>query len=146
MTEGEMMASRSAGRVLIVETDGETRELLVGFFRANGYDVDEAADGEEGLYRVHDAAMPHDVVLLADQLPDATAREMLPALLALQPGARVVVMSAATRGAARYETIGGGAYDVIRRPPWLRDALRIVTRAVEAARVEAEALLGAEAS
>jgi DNA-binding response OmpR family regulator len=137
-----MTRLRSVGQVLIVEADGETRELLTGFLRANAYQVDEAADGEEGLYRVHDATAPHHAVLLADELPDATAREMLPALRALSPEARIVVMSGAPGGAARYEAIGSGAYDVIRRPPWLRDVLRVVTRAVDAARTEAEALLG----
>ncbi len=138
-----MTPARSPGRILIVEADRETRELLAGFLRAHDYDVDEAADGEEGLYRVHDATTSHEVVLLADRLPDATAREMLPALRALRPEARVVVMSAATRGEARYEAIGGGAYDIIRRPPWLRDVLGTVKRGVEAARAEAGALLGA---
>jgi DNA-binding response OmpR family regulator len=135
-----MTPPRNVGRVLIVEIDGETRELLAGFLRANAYQVDEAADGEEGLYRVHDASAAHHAVLLAEELPDATAREMLPALRALRPEAWIVVMSAAPGGVARYEAIGSGADDVIRKPPWLRDVLRAVARAVEAGRAE-DALL-----
>jgi hypothetical protein len=44
------------------------------------------ADGENGLYQIHEARRPFDLVRLADRLVDATVWEMLPAFRALMPG------------------------------------------------------------
>lgn len=77
------------------EGDAETRELLTDAL--NGYHVDEAADGEAGPYLVFEAETPDDVVLLDDQLPDATTPEMLPTLLFLGPASRVAAPLAGPR-------------------------------------------------
>ena len=131
-----------AGRILIVEGDAETRELLAGFLTSHGYHVDEAADGEAGLYLVYEAETPYDLVLLDDHLPDATAREMLPALRALAAGSRVAVMSDATSCGVFYEVRARGAYEVIQKPPWLRDVLQVVARGLGERGAEALSLVG----
>ena len=46
-----MLMVRSVRRVLVIEDDAETAEQLVDCLRTNGYEVDLAIDGEEGLGR-----------------------------------------------------------------------------------------------
>lgn len=41
--------ARSVRRVLVIEDDAETAEQLIDCLRASGYEVDLAADGEQGL-------------------------------------------------------------------------------------------------
>ncbi len=63
--------SVKAGRLqkaLLVEDDRNERELLAGFLRQAGLDVDTAADGRDALDYLHSRAMP-DVVLLDMGLP-----------------------------------------------------------------------------
>jgi two-component system, OmpR family, response regulator len=43
--------ARSARRVLVIEDDAETAEQLVDCLRTNGYQVDLAVDGEQGVSR-----------------------------------------------------------------------------------------------
>lgn len=46
-----MLMVRSVRRVLVIEDDAETAEQLVDCLRTNGYEVDLAIDGEDGLGR-----------------------------------------------------------------------------------------------
>ena len=46
-----MLMVRSVRRVLVIEDDAETAEQLVDCLRTNGYEVDLAIDGEDGLDR-----------------------------------------------------------------------------------------------
>lgn len=55
-------------RVLIVEDDDPTREMMRAILSREGWHVDEAANGREGLERVH-AARP-DLVLLDLMMPE----------------------------------------------------------------------------
>ena len=42
-------------RILVIEDDRETAEQIVEFLAASGYDVDLAADGDDGLNRARSA-------------------------------------------------------------------------------------------
>jgi carbon storage regulator CsrA len=64
--------SARAGRLqkaLLVEDDRNERELLAGFLRQAGLDVDTAADGRDALDYLHSSRAMPDVVLLDMGLP-----------------------------------------------------------------------------
>ena len=42
-------------RILVIEDDRETADQIVEFLAANGYEVDLAVDGDEGLSRARSA-------------------------------------------------------------------------------------------
>ena len=117
-------------RILVIESDEEERAVLVRFLAAQGFRVDQAGDGEEGLYRAHEAETPYDVVLLDDHLPDATGLEMLPALRAATPESLTVFMSESSDRQRFFEAMACGAYEFLQKPPWLQEALRVVTRGI----------------
>jgi carbon storage regulator CsrA len=66
-------------KALLVEDDQNERELLAGFLRWSGFEVDTAGDGCDALDHLH-AGQPPDVVLLDMGLPRCdgatTAREI----------------------------------------------------------------------
>jgi two-component system, OmpR family, response regulator len=59
------MTARSAQRVLVIEDDAETAEQLADCLSRNGYNVDRALDGEEGLNRALEGIY---VVITVDRL------------------------------------------------------------------------------
>jgi carbon storage regulator CsrA len=72
-------AARKARKALVVEDNHNERELLAGFLRMSGLDVDTASDGSDALDFLHTRGRP-DVVLLDLGLPGtdgpSTVREI----------------------------------------------------------------------
>ncbi len=62
-------------RVLIVEDEPELRRVTARSLREEGYAVDEAADGEEGLYKA--TTWEYDVIVLDLMLPKVSGWEVL---------------------------------------------------------------------
>ena len=60
--------ARAALRALIVEDNDNERELLAGYLRLNGFEVDTAVDGLQAMVRLAEHAPP-DVVLLDMKMP-----------------------------------------------------------------------------
>lgn len=68
-TRREVMAnSRSGRRALVVEDDANERELLAGYLRLSGFDVDTAIDGLQAMVHLAKNDRP-DVVLLDMKMP-----------------------------------------------------------------------------
>lgn len=100
------MNAIAARRLLVAEGDPGSREAISSWFRRRGFGVETAADGDEAWARLRfgaRAAAPDrriDVAFLDDELPRATAREILfrareeeirvPAILITSRGARWV--------------------------------------------------------
>lgn len=62
-------------RVLVVEDEPDLRKVLCQVLRENDYAVDEASDGEEGLYKAQ--AWDYDALVLDLMLPKITGWELL---------------------------------------------------------------------
>jgi carbon storage regulator CsrA len=65
-------------RALVVEDDDTVRELLAGYLRASGFDVDTAADGLQAMVRLTEQAP--DVVLLDILMPRFDGRKTISAI------------------------------------------------------------------
>jgi CheY-like chemotaxis protein len=68
-------AGQRTHRILLVEDDGDTREVLALALRGQAYDVIEAADPETGLQRLREGGW--DLVIAHYSLPGKTAGVML---------------------------------------------------------------------
>ena len=89
------MTAARRGRVLLIESDRSTREIVAGYLRNAGYKVGQAANGLQALERMSDFSP--DVVVLDLELPVMSGERFVEALrrepsLAATP---IVLLSAA---------------------------------------------------
>ncbi len=82
-------------RILIIEDDTATREWLESLFSRNGYVVDSATNGKEGvdLFRIN----PADLVVTDIVMPEKDGIETIADLRRAYPGVRIIAISGGER-------------------------------------------------
>src|ERR1700756_1928547 len=80
------------GTVLIIDDEAGIREFLQTLLEMEGYDVETAATGQQGLNRI--GQRPFDLILLDLALPDRNGMEILGDLRAQDPGLSVIMITA----------------------------------------------------
>ena len=71
----DLPLSISKGRILVVDDEPDIRESLEVLLRMEGYDVDLARDGGEGLDKLESST--YDLVLLDFMMPDRSGMDVL---------------------------------------------------------------------
>jgi len=101
-------------RVLVVEDFRPLRESLVQGLREAGYAVDEAADGETGLW--HARSGEHDVIVLDLMLPKIDGLTILKTLRREKCPSHVLVLTAKDTTEDRVRGLDVGADDYLVKP------------------------------
>jgi len=105
-------------KVLVVEDDQEIRNLLKNFLVENGFEVDEAKDGNIASDKISDEQ--YDIILMDMMLPfksgDVLIKELRDSKDAKKAGTPVIVLSAKTMKDTRLEVLRMGADDYIIKP------------------------------
>ncbi len=124
--------------VLVVDDEAEIRASLEEILSEEGYGVACAANAEEALERVRDAA--YDVVLLDIWLPGRDGLEVLAEMREMKAETRpeVVIISGHGTIEAAVKATKLGAYDFLEKPLSLDRTLIVVKNAVEARRLRTE--------
>lgn len=115
-------------RVLIVEDEADLLRRLAKTLRAEGYAVDTAADGEEGLNKALE--YDYDAILLDGMLPVFDGWEVLSRLRKTKR-TPVLMLTARDGSADRVRGLDGGADDYVVKPfdlPELLARVRAVIR------------------
>lgn len=118
-------------RVLVAEDDALLREILQEGLEADGFEVVPAEDGVRAL-ELFRTSGPYDVLLLDEEMPGLTGRQLLGQIRAAGAGVPVVLISGnlelspEERAALR---IG----PVLRKPISLEELCREIRRAIAAA-------------
>jgi two-component system, OmpR family, response regulator MprA len=107
-----------AGAILVIEDDAGIRETLSDFLRSEGFRVDVARDGGEGLERI--AAHRPDVVLVDLIMPGMNGRQFL-ARLRAEAATRSLPVVLMTGSRPVGET--AAAADVVLQKPFELDEL-----------------------
>jgi CheY-like chemotaxis protein len=81
-------------RVLVIDDDAAIRRLLRAVLEAEGYEVEEAASGVEGLRRY--ASSRADVVLCDVEMPGASGTATAAGLRGFDPQVRLIFLSGRT--------------------------------------------------
>lgn len=103
----------SKATILIVEDDEEIAALIARYLVREGYEVERAINGEEGLELYANGL--HDVVVLDLGLPGMDGLALLPRLS--QAGnCRVIILSARKEEADKLAGLGLGADDYLTKP------------------------------
>ena len=132
-------------RILIIEDEPRILAFLARGLEAEGFTVDGAADGAEGLRR--GGRGRYDLVVLDLLLPRLDGLSLLRELQELRPELPVVIVSARTDLETKLRGFGLGACDYVSKPfsfdellARIRAQLRLVGRGAEATVVAAGGL------
>ena len=104
------------GRVLVVDDNSINRDLLRKWLTRQGYEVEEASGGEEGLSRIR--RTDYDLILLDLVMPDQNGLEVLEVLsregrIGLVP---IIMLSASDEVDGVAQCIERGADDYVTKP------------------------------
>ncbi len=101
-------------RVLVIEDEAPLRQQLVDALRSAGWVVDEAPDGEEGLWMGEE--YPVDVVVLDLGLPKLRGLEVLRRWRSAGRAFPVLILTARGRWQEKVEGLEAGADDYLVKP------------------------------
>jgi two-component system OmpR family response regulator len=113
-----------AMRVLVVDDDVDIRRALRQSLRAEGFVVDEAADGQEARFKGSDPA--YDLIILDLKLPKLDGLSVLRELRAAQVTTPVLFLSASGTREVRIRALEFGADDYLVKPVWFDELLAYV--------------------
>ena len=101
-------------KVLIVEDDPEMREFLRAHLPAQGFTVDAAGTGAEGLKLA--GTSEYDLVLLDLNLPDMRGEEIVTALHADEPVPPILMLTVIGDADSKVRLLAAGADDYLAKP------------------------------
>ena len=127
-------------RILVVDDEEHLRRMMRLTLEASGYDVAEAADGEEGLKQFGDGTQ-FDAVLLDQRMPGMDGLETLRRMKLTRDDACVVMVTAYATIELAVDAMKLGATDFVRKP-MTPDTLRHAVAAALAKRERPPAVAG----
>jgi two-component system, OmpR family, response regulator PhoP len=101
-------------RVLVVEDEAPLRESLVTQLKDAGFNVDAAADGEEGLYAGREYSL--DVAIVDLGLPKLSGLDLIRRLRAESKTFPILILTARDRWQDKVEGLQAGADDYVAKP------------------------------
>ena len=108
-----IFSSASEMRILIVEDEPDLRRTLAQALREEGYAVDTAGDGDDGLYKAE--SWEYDAILLDVMLPKMDGWQVLRRLRE-KKRTPVLMLTARDRTADRVKGLDTGADDYVVKP------------------------------
>ena len=100
---------------MVVDDEPGVRELAVQMLRANGFEAEDVASGEEALARVARQPRAYDLVLLDLAMPQMDGLEVRRALLDSRPNLPILMMSGYA-DLGREDSVVGSGGSFIRKP------------------------------
>src|ERR1035441_4967781 len=136
MTAPEATTSTDKGRVLVVDDELDIREGLETLLHLEGYSVDLAANGTEGLRKIESRA--YDMVLLDLMMPDRSGMDVLRDVRGRDRETPIFMITAYGSVEAAVEALKRGANDYFSKP-WDNEKLLIeIDRMISKRRLERE--------
>src|ERR1700745_4279228 len=115
-----------SGTVLIIDDEAGIRESLQTLLELEGYDVETAATGQQGLNRIGQRSF--DLILLDLALPDRNGMEVLAELRSQDPGLAVMMITAYGTVENAVKAIQSGAANFVQKA-WDNEKLLADVRA-----------------
>lgn len=115
--------------ILIIDDEKAIRKTLSEILSYEGYKIEEAGDGEEGLKKFKEKA--YDVVLCDIKMPKLDGIEFLDKAREANPDVPVIMISGHGTIETAVEAVKKGAYDYISKPPDLNRLLITIRNAMD---------------
>lgn len=123
-------------RVLVIDDEENMRHMLQVMLGKQGYAVDAAADGAEGLRRAR--AVRYDFILCDIKMPGMDGRAFLKEAVASAVGGAIIMMSAYGSIETAIDCMKLGAYDYISKPFKNDEICLVLKKAEERERLKSE--------
>jgi DNA-binding NtrC family response regulator len=123
--------------ILIIDDEKAIRKTLSEILSFEGYKIDEASDGEEGLKKFRERN--YDVVLCDIKMPKIDGIEFLQKAGETNPDIPVIMISGHGNIETAVEAVKTGAYDYISKPPDLNRLLITIRNAMDKSNLVSEA-------
>ncbi|MCL5020107.1 MAG: sigma-54 dependent transcriptional regulator [Bacteroidetes bacterium] len=117
------------GHILVIDDDDAVRDSLRGFLDERGYEVQTAADGNEGL-KLFSRHRP-DLVISDVRMKEMDGIEVLKAIKVMDKNLPVIIMTAFGDMDSVIEAMKLGAYDYLEKPFKTANAETLISRALE---------------
>lgn len=115
--------------LLIIDDEKSIRKTLTEILSFEGYKIEEAADGEEGLKKFKEKTF--DVVLCDIKMPKLDGIEFLQKAAELNPDVPIIMISGHGNIETAVEAVKKGAYDYVSKPPDLNRLLITIRNAMD---------------
>jgi DNA-binding NtrC family response regulator len=115
--------------ILLIDDEKSIRNVLKDILQHEGYRIEEAADGEQGLQKL--ATQPFDLVLCDIKMPKMDGLEVLQQIMQLQPDVPVIMISGHGTIETAVDAVKKGAFDFIAKPPDLNRLLITIRNALD---------------
>jgi len=123
--------------ILIIDDEKAIRKTLTEILSFEGYKLEEAADGEEGLKKFKEKN--YDLVLCDIKMPKLDGIEFLQKAGEINPDIPVVMISGHGNIETAVEAVKKGAFDYISKPPDLNRLLITIRNAMDKGSLVTEA-------
>jgi len=115
--------------ILIIDDEKAIRNVLKEILTNEGFTVEEATDGEEGLKKFNSAS--YDVVLCDIKMPKLDGIEFLQKVIETQTEVPVIMISGHGNIETAVDAVKKGAFDYIAKPPDLNRLLITIRNALD---------------
>jgi DNA-binding NtrC family response regulator len=115
--------------ILIIDDERAIRKTLTEILSYEGYKIEEASDGEEGLKKFSEKI--YDVVLCDIKMPKMDGIEFLEKSKEVNPDVPVIMISGHGNVDTAVEAVKKGAFDYISKPPDLNRLLITLRNALD---------------
>lgn len=115
--------------ILIIDDEKAIRKALSEILTAEGYKIEEAADGEDGLKKFREKSF--DLILCDIKMPKLDGIEFLQKAVETNPDVPVIMISGHGNIETAVEAVKKGAFDYISKPPDLNRLLITIRNAMD---------------
>ena len=119
--EPRLLKNMGKARILIAEDEKPQRELLEGFLKKEGFEVEAVSNGREALVKLKDQMF--DIAVLDYKMPDLDGFHTLKEIRRLYPDLPVVMMTAYGTVETAVASMKEGALDYLTKPIDLEELL-----------------------
>ncbi len=116
-------------RVLVVDDEKRIRDACFRMLSEEGFEVEQAENGEECLKKIQDAHF--DIVLLDLMMPGVSGMDALAEVKSLHPDTVVIVITGYATIEHSIEAMKKGAFDFLPKPFSPQDLRMVVSKAIE---------------
>lgn len=115
-------------RILLVDDSLFQRRIISAPLKAEGYEVVEAVNGNDGLEKIN--VLKPDLILLDILMPEKDGFQVLKELKDLQSTIPVIMLTSDVQDSTRDECLGLGAQAFVNKPVKAEELLPIISSAL----------------